>query len=109
MGGSMDKKIKKIIFLSLICIPVFFWLGFRSGEIYNRMQKEVKNTQLLRPPALKVFYIVEETEENGHTRVRFDQTNEQQLIMKFFYNKKLKPLLKLRNLKIYTPDGERIY
>ena len=36
-----DKKIKKAV-LILVFWAIVFWVGFRSGEVYNRMKTKIQ-------------------------------------------------------------------
>lgn len=104
----MAKEVRKIVWLLAVYI-IIFWIGFRSGEIYNRIKNKVKIENVVIPvgmPEPRKFYIVETDRLGG---ISFADVDETDVRIKFFLNKNLKPLLKLRNLKIYTVRGERIY
>ena len=105
-----DKKIKKAV-LILVFWAIVFWVGFRSGEVYNRMKTKIQVERILAPvvPKVRAYYLVERRRYNGYSTVSFDQIGDQDAVIKFFLNKELRPLLKLRDLKIYTSKGGRIY
>lgn len=92
----------------LLVYVLALWIGFRSGEIYNRMKNKVQIekiavTSLTQP---KIFFVVEK-KDNGD--VEFSKAGEEDVIIKFLYNEKLKPLLKRKDIEIYDSKGARIY
>ncbi|MDD5421821.1 MAG: hypothetical protein WC592_01205 [Candidatus Omnitrophota bacterium] len=104
----MEKSIKRLIIFLLVYL-VLFWIGFRSGEIYNRMKNKVAIERVIIPQSPRYYYIVENSTGNWGSTVTFSRVGEDDTILQFFFNEKLRPLLKLRDLKIYKNDGERIY
>ena len=48
-----DKKIKKAV-LILVFWAIVFWVGFRSGEVYNRMKTKIQVERILAPVVPKV-------------------------------------------------------
>lgn len=105
-----DKTVKKVI-LILAFWALVFWVGFRSGEVYNRMKTKILVERILAPakPMVRSYYLVERHQYNGYSTVTFDEVGDQNAVMKFFFSKKLRPLLKLRDIKIYASKGGRIY
>jgi len=110
----MHKKARTIITLLLVYV-LMFWIGFRSGEIYSRSKKKLEVVIVPRPlpplpPSLiRTFYVVEKQDYGKYSQVNFSEINEKDITIKFFLDKRLRPLLKMRNLKIYTSKGGRIY
>lgn len=106
----MVKKVRMAI-LFLVIYAFLFWIGFRSGEVYNRTKNKVQVEKIIvkETPPDKLFYVLEERDYGTYKCVEFNEFYENQIIMKFFFNKKLRPLLKLRKLKIYNSKGDRIY
>lgn len=100
----MVKKSRSLIFLLAAYVLIFF-IGYRAGEINNRLKRGV-NVQKVAP---ENYYMVEEIDYGNYHRAEFYEINSTNLIMKFYNDPRLKPLLKLRNIKIYKNDGERIY
>ena len=106
----MSTKTRKIIMI-LALYAVALFIGFRTGEIYYRMRNKFKIEKVKLPyvDILKYYYIVETLPMNGYKEVNFIEVHEKDVRMKFFFNKKLRPLLKQRGIKIYTQAGDRIY
>ncbi len=107
----MSKKAKDLISLIIISI-LLFWLGFRAGEMYNRIRKmkiEKIAIPVPTPTPQKIFYIVEKVNYGAYSIVQFYPQKDDDPIIVFLYNEKLKHLLKLRDLQIYTFKGERVY
>lgn len=107
----MSKETRKIVIL-LIVYLIALWTGFRSGEIYNRMKNKIK-IERVGIPCVKVipsklFYIVEKRGDADKDIV-YTEIPETDIIMKLYFNEKLRPLLKSRNIQIYTKNGERLY
>ena len=103
----MDKRLKNLVILLLV-YGLVFWLGFRSGEIYNRVKKGMQ-VEKIRIPTESSYYAVEEKDFGTYRTVDFYELGDTNVIIKFLFNENLKPLLKLRNIKIYDSKGERIY
>ncbi|OGW85337.1 MAG: hypothetical protein A2987_06295 [Omnitrophica bacterium RIFCSPLOWO2_01_FULL_45_10] len=97
------EKIKKIILLVSV-YTLIFWVGFRLGEIYNRSSKRPAPR-----PAPRIFYIVERHADATHSWVDINSAGVDHMFIKFFLNKDLRPLLKYKNIKIYSSRGVRIY
>lgn len=117
----MAGKAKSIISLLVIYL-VMFWIGFRSGEIYNRAKAgEIYN--LIRAEEIykrakakemeanlkNTYFIIEKQKAGNYESVNFYEAEESHPIIKIFRNEKLKDLLKQGNIQIYTSDGKRIY
>lgn len=103
----MDKKIKIAILLLSVYLIVF-WIGFKSGTIYLRMQRKVQVERIVMPEYPQ-FYIVEKHDHGTYSDVTFDKANASDPIVEIFMNEKLRPLLKLRDIKIYKSTGEQVY
>jgi hypothetical protein len=109
-------KIRKVILLIGIYFLIF-WIGFKSGESHFRMVKKMEEQQAKLaipvtapvPEKIRQFYIVEKRFYGTHSIITFDRVNENHEVIAFFLNRKLRPLLKLRDIKIYTQEGDRIY
>ncbi len=99
----MAKMIRRVI-LFLIVYGLIFWVGFRAGEISNRMRSFEK---VVSQP--QTFFLIEKHDYGNYSIVTFDEVSEVHPIIKFFNNKNLKDLLKLRDLQIYKSNGERVY
>lgn len=101
----MGDRVKKIT-LFLCIYALLFWIGFRSGEIHNRMKNKVVIEKIVyaekEQPKLRTFYIVE---VNSIAKV-----DENHVFIEVFLNEKLRYLLKKRPLlEIYDKDGARVY
>lgn len=104
-----EKNALKII-MFLIIYALIFWVGFRSGEIHNRMNNKLQLENVPRQRNIdRRFYLVEKHDFGIYKSVSIEEISEDSVIMKFYFNRKLRPLLKNRKLKIYTPRGVRIY
>jgi len=97
-------KIRKALLLVLIYL-VIFWVGFRSGEIHYRTKKFSASQKI----SIQDYYIIETFHYGSHTIANFYRANEEDIVIKFLKDENLRPLLKMRDLKIYTPEGKRIY
>lgn len=106
----MDKKTKNII-LFLCAYLLIFWIGFKSGVAYVRMQNkvQVEKIEVPAPQPPPSYYIVEKYDYGNYSNVSFTEVYDNNPIIKIFMNEKLRPLLKTRNIEIYKMDGERIY
>ncbi len=112
----MSKTMRKIVWFFAIYLLIF-WVGFKGGEIYNISKNKIKRVAIPLPspppsppvPVPKIFFVVEKVVKADYTSYNFEEINDKDTIMKLFQNKKLKPLLKLRHIRIYTEEGERIY
>ena len=103
----MDKK-AKIALLILGAYILIFWVGFKSGTTYARMQKKIQ-FERIEVPAAPCFYVVERQDYGNYSRVTFDAVGDSNAIIKMFMNEKLRPLLKSRDIQIYKETGERVY
>ena len=108
----MDKKAKALI-LFFGAYLLVFWIGFKSGTIYLRMQNklQVEMIDIARPPSSPLtYYIVEKRDFGSYSNVIFQEVGEDDIIMKMFMNEKTRPLLKYRDIKIYNrTTGEQLY
>jgi hypothetical protein len=107
----MSEKTKRVI-LFLIFYALIFWIGFRSGEIYNRMRKAVfEKVQIPEPFSEKVrlFYIIEERGRGNSSYLNYDIGMRTHPIMQYFFNSRMRPFLKKGKVWIYTARGERIF
>lgn len=108
----VEKMIRRIV-VFLIIYGLIFLVGFRSGEIANRMKNKTKieTIPIPRPigPVDRHFYTIERTDHGIFKELSFQEISESNTIMKFFFNKKLRPYLKMRDLKIFSSRGVRIY
>ncbi|OGW85335.1 MAG: hypothetical protein A2987_06285 [Omnitrophica bacterium RIFCSPLOWO2_01_FULL_45_10] len=101
----------KIILMAVLYILIF-WLGFRLGEFCNSKQP----AQIVLPysdrpvlPTPGTYYIVETSTHKTHPSVEIHEVFSDHVLIKFLTDKNLRPLLKLKNIKIYSHIGERIY
>lgn len=111
----MDSKWKilaKALWVLIIYLIVF-WVGFRTGEIYNRMRfkAEVKKIEIPKPtePRKKEYLVIEKIKNREKEVVHFRRVDESHVFIRMYKNNKLKKLLGLKDLQIYTFDGKRIY
>ena len=106
-------KIRKVLLLLLV-YALIFWIGFRIGEINNRVKR---GFQVRDPEAIVVndsrtqdyYYLVEDMDYGTYKYTNISEVAGNNAIIKFLYNEKLKPLLKKKNLKIYSASGEELY
>lgn len=108
----MFEKIRRLIIFFII-YGLIFWVGFKTGVSYNRTKSKIVVEKIIieqeKTDKIKNYYIVEKNNYGNYSQVTFREEYNTGLTMKFFLNKNLRPLLKLRDLKIYTSKGERIY
>jgi len=109
----MDKVFKKLIVYTVI-YAVIFLVGFKSGSIYNRMMKKSEAQKIIIPeepeePEPTHYYIVEKRDYGSYTHVNFTAADENHILIRFLFNENLKPLLRLRDIKIFTEEGKQIY
>lgn len=109
----MLKKVKIAVILVGIYLIVF-WIGFRAGGMYLRMQNKVQVERIEipvvePPPAPASFYLVERYNRGSYSSVDVSEISETSTTIKMFKNEKLRPLLKLRDIEIYNDSGEKIY
>jgi hypothetical protein len=102
----MGKKIKAAILLICVYLLVF-WVGFKSGSMYLRMQQKAGDPKVAME--FKQFYLVETNDYGTYSNVSFRKADANTLEIEMFMNEKLRPLLKLRDIKIYKETGERVY
>lgn len=103
----MDKKIKTAILMLAVYLLVF-GVGFKSGAAYLRMQRKVEIERVV-VPDYPQFYVVEKHDRGTYSDVTFEKANAGSPIIEIFMNEKLRPLLKLRDIKIYKQTGEQVY
>ena len=101
----MAEKIRKML-MAMAVLALVFWAGYKTGEVLARM-KTVPVERIA--PAPKRFFIVEKHNVGSYSYVTFEETGEENPTIKFFFNEKLRPLLKLRDIEIYTDKGDKIY
>lgn len=105
----MSKKTRTVI-LFLIGYTIALLVGFRSGEVYNRMKNRVMVEKVEMPAeptrVVNRYYAVEISRGNDAS---YSEFSENDVLIKIFNNEKLRPLLKLKNIQIYNKDGERLY
>ena len=108
----MGKKIKTALLLLAVYLLVF-WVGFKSGTVFQRMQNkmQVEKVEIATPPNLsaRLFYVVEKIDYGSYSRETVEEVNADNPIIRICTNEKLRPLLKSRDVKIYNGDGERVY
>ena len=104
----MAAKAKSVIILLAVYVLIF-WVGFRAGEIYNRVEKGFRLERIAVPVQnVDAYYIVEERGSAVEfTKCAVSDTNN--AIMDIYNNEKLRPLLKLKKIQIYDSKGDRIY
>lgn len=103
----MDKKTKTAI-LMLGAYLLVFAVGFKSGAAYLRMQRKVQAERIVIPDYPQ-FYVVERHNYGSYSNVTFERADKNDAIIEIFMNEKLRPLLKLRDIKIYKSTGEQVY
>lgn len=103
-------KIRKIVLLLGVYLLIF-WIGFKVGEAKHRMTSDMeeKKERLVQERLVQEYYIVEKNNCGNCSSVSFQHANENSSIMRFYLNPKLRSLLKLGDVQIYTPEGKRIY
>lgn len=101
----MAERVRKTLMV-LAVLALVFWAGYKTGEVLARMKTVIVERIA---PAPKRFFIVEKYSYGSYSHVSFDEVGEDHPVVKFFFNEKLRPLLKLRDIKIYTDKGENIY
>ena len=107
----MNKKIQSVI-LFLGAYLLVFWIGFTSGTIYLRMQKKIQIERVEFPGIVpsQMYYIVETHNYGTFSTVSFQEAPANDTIIQIFTNEKTRPLLKLRDIKIYNKNtGEQLY
>ena len=108
----MDKKYSRLALMLGVYI-FLFWIGFKTGAVHTRMKNRI-NVETIKIPQIvkpedKTYYIVERIDAVCHKDAVFTRTDERHPIIRFFLNKKLKPLLKLKDIEIFDDNGDRIY
>ena len=114
----MSEKTKRVMMFLAVYILIF-WIGFKSGGIYQASKIRITafNTGKTQAATLDLpdvrenreYYIVEKFNYGTYTVVDFTESGKGHVIMKIFFNEKLRPLLKLRDIEIYTDTGDRLY
>ncbi len=103
----MEKKVRNVaLFLALYVL--IFIVGFRSGEIYNRMKKGYKAEKVV-VPILDVYYVVEERDYGTGRYTDVRTCGDGDPLIQILYNEKLKPILEEKKVRIYKSNGDRIY
>lgn len=103
----MEKKDRGLaLFLALYVL--IFVVGFRSGEIYNRMKRGYKAEKVV-VPASDVYYVVEERDCGAGRYTDVRECGSGDPLIQFLHNEKLKPILEQKKVRIYKSDGDRIY
>ncbi len=91
---------------------LIFLVGFKSGKIYDRLEMTQDKASREKGAAREnkgTFYLVEDVDYGSYKQVQYSRVDENNLIVKFLFNKDLKHLLKFKELKIYNAKGERVY
>lgn len=105
----MPEKRKKALIFILI-YGLIFILGFKSGEISNRIKNKLKLEQIpVSTQTNRIFYVTEKLDFGTYKETRFYELGENDILIKMFMNKTTRPLLKKRDLEIYDTKGERLY
>lgn len=111
----MEKKINIALVLVAVYLVVFF-IGFKSGNIFVRMQKRLQMEKIallteVSPPPEPTYFIKRIHNYGTHTVTSFQEVNRHDPIMKIFLNTALRPLLKIDDgeIQIYSSSGERLY
>ncbi|MBN2452732.1 MAG: hypothetical protein JXB40_00530 [Candidatus Omnitrophica bacterium] len=109
----MAKKIK----ITLILLGVYlivFWIGFKAGTIYLRMQNKVRIERIQvpvphpEPPVVK-YFVLRKYNNGSYSDFNITEIGSGDVIMKVYNNEKLRPLLESLNIEIYDKEGDRIY
>ncbi len=103
----MAEKIRKFI-LVFVAVFIVFWIGFKSGVVSSRISNKLR-MEAIKIPYRETFFIVETVGEGDSKRVTYSGVPESDVIILFYQNEKLRPLLKLRDIQIYKDSGDRIY
>lgn len=106
----MIKKMVKRSIIFLLLYLLVFWIGFRAGEIRRQaINNKLKATITLRKP-MRTFFVVERRYVGeGHYFMYLDKVIEDNTIIQYFLNKRMRHFLKDRNMRIYSSRGVRIY
>ena len=101
------KRMRKVILFMVIYVSIF-WIGFKFGEVHVRDTNSVKLREIM-PPKPQLYYVVEKVNFGDYRRTQIETMTDANLIIRLFKNEKLKHLLKLLDVQIYTEKGERLY
>ncbi len=101
----MAKEVRRPFLILLACALVFL-IGFRSGEIYNRMKKKTERIVIVQGDIKQRFYYLV---QGKPPRLGLDVVDERDVRMKFFLQRKMRHFLRLNRIKIYSKRGVRIY
>lgn len=105
----MGNKVRKVV-LFLFLYSAVLWIGFKLGESYQRSTTKI-DVEKIKIPAKedRVYYLVEEHNSGGNSYFTFDKVNDLNVNICFLNNEKLRPLLKLKNVSIYSEEGQKLY
>lgn len=103
----MEKKVRSVV-LFLAVYVLIFMVGFRSGEIYNRMKKGYKAEKVV-VPVSDVYYVIEERDYGTYRYTDIRECGSSDPLIQFLYNEKLKPILEQKKVRIYKSNGDRVY
>jgi hypothetical protein len=103
----MDNKRRQVI-LFIIAYALVFVVGFRAGEIYNRMKRGYKAEGIV-VPVQGSYYVVEERDYGTYRYTDIFECGTDHVLIKCLLTEKLKPLLKSKNIQIYDMNGDRVY
>ena len=103
----MEKKARSAV-LVIVLYVVIFIVGFRAGEIYNRMKKGYKAEKVV-VPVSDVYYVVEERDYGTYRYTDVRACGDGDPLIQILYNAKLKPILEEKKVRIYKSNGDRVY
>ncbi|MFA6078630.1 MAG: hypothetical protein WC779_02670 [Candidatus Omnitrophota bacterium] len=104
----MAEKIRKLAIV-LAAIFLVFWVGFKSGVASGRITNKLKMEAIKIPYLEEMYFLVDITGEGASRNVTYRIVPESDIVMMLFRNPKLRELLKMRDMQIYTYAGDRIY
>ena len=102
---------RKMVVIAIAAYLVMLAIGFRAGQIYQRMKHTINIEKVVLPeaPVVESFYIVEKKNYGTYENVEIYEAYNTHPYLKMIRNEKLRKLLEGRDLQIYTSDGQRIY
>ena len=103
----MEKKVRSVV-LVLVLYVVIFIVGFRTGEIYNRLKKGYKAEKVV-VPISDVYYVVEDRDYGTYRYTDVRACGDGDPLIQLLNNKKLKPILEQKKVQIYKSNGDRVY
>ena len=103
----MEKKVRNVVLLLALYVLIFI-VGFRAGEIYNRMKRGFKAEKVV-VPISDIYYVVEDRDYGTYRYTDFRECGSGDPLIQFLYNENLKPILGEKKLRIYKSSGDRIY